>query len=109
MSLYEKSPEEYLELVKEWEDPNPKPVIELHEGIHVVRDDLLDAGSKVRFIDCFVKSLPESIKEIVFGGCPATGYAQISLPIVCKKYGKKVVLFMAERNLEKLHPYKYEV
>jgi len=27
MSLYEKSPEEYLELVKEWEDPNPKPVI----------------------------------------------------------------------------------
>ena len=106
MSLYEKSPEEYLELVKEWEDPNPKPVIELHDGIHVVRDDLLDAGSKVRFIDYFVKSLPERVKEVVFGGCPATGYAQISLPIVCRKYGKKVVLFMAERNLEKLHPYQ---
>ena len=106
MSLYEKSPEDYLELVKDWEDPNPKPVIKMHDGIHVVRDDLLDAGSKVRFIDCFVKSLPESVKEVVFGGCPATGYAQISLPIVCRKYGRKVVLFMAKRNLDKLHPYQ---
>ena len=106
MSLYEKSPEDYLELVKDWEDPNQKPIIELHDGIHVVRDDLLDAGSKVRFIDCFVKSLPESVKEVVFGGCPATGYAQISLPIACRKYGRKVVLFMAKRNLDNLHPYQ---
>ena len=78
----------------------------MHDGIHVVRDDLLDAGSKVRFIDCFVKSLPERVKEVVFGGCPATGYAQISLPIVCRKYGRKVVLFMAKRNLDNLHPYQ---
>ena len=108
MSLYEKSPEDYLELVKDWEDPWPDPIIELHDGIHVVRDDLLDAGSKVRFIDCFVKSLPESVKEVVFGGCPATGYAQISLPIVCRKYGRKVVLFMAKRNLDNLHPYQIQ-
>ncbi len=63
MSLYEKSPEYYLELVKDWEDPNPKPVIELHDGIHVVRDDLLDAGSKVRFIDYFVIFCQISARE----------------------------------------------
>ena len=88
MSLFEETAEDYLELVKDWEDPWPDPVIKMHDDIHVVRDDLLNAGSKVRFVDHYIKTLPENVKEIVFGNCPATGYAQISLPIVCKKYGK---------------------
>ena len=41
-----------------------------------------------------------------FGSCPATGYAQISLPVVCKRYEKKAVLFMAERSMDKLHDYQ---
>ena len=106
MSLFEETAEDYLELVKDWEDPWPDPVIKMHDDIHVVRDDLLNAGSKVRFVDHYIKTLPENVKEIVFGNCPATGYAQISLPIVCKKYGKKAVLFMAERSLYNLHEYQ---
>ena len=106
MSLFKETAEDYLELVKDWEDPWPDPIIEIHDGVHVVRDDLLNAGSKVRFVDYYIKTLPESVKEIVFGNCPATGYAQISLPIVCKKYGKKAVLFMAERDLDNLHEYQ---
>ena len=106
MSLFKETAEDYLDLVKDWEDPWPDPIIEMHDGVHVVRDDLLNAGSKVRFVDYYIKTLPESVKEIVFGNCPATGYAQISLPIVCKKYGKKAVLFMAERDLDNLHEYQ---
>ena len=51
--------EELLELVKDWEDPWPDPVIQDYDGIKVVRDDLLTAGSKIRFIDYYIKTLPE--------------------------------------------------
>ena len=46
--------EELLELVKDWEDPWPDPVIQDYDGIKVVRDDLLTAGSKIRFIDYYI-------------------------------------------------------
>lgn len=102
------SSDELLELIGDWEDPNPTPVIELHNGIHVVRDDLLNYGSKIRFVDYFIGHAPENkeVTEWVFGSCPATGYAQISLPVVCKRYEKKAVLFMAERSMDKLHEYQ---
>lgn len=102
------SPEQYLDMIGDWQDPNPAPVIEMHNGIHVVRDDLLQYGSKIRFVDYFIGHAPENkeVQEWVFGSCPATGYAQISLPVVCERYGKKAVLFMAERSMDKLHPYQ---
>ena len=53
-TLWEETDEDYLDLVKEWTDPYPNPEIIKHDGIHVVRDDLLNAGSKVRFIDYLI-------------------------------------------------------
>lgn len=82
----------------EWTDPNPPIEIHDHEGYLVVRDDLLGYGSKARFVDYLIRSMPE--QEIVFGACPATGYAQISLPVVAERYGKSVHLFMAYRDPE---------
>lgn len=98
----------YLTLLDEegWRDPNPPIVITEHNGFLVVRDDLLGYGSKARFVDYLVKSSPA--KEIVFGACPATGYAQISLPVVATRYGKSVHLFMAKRDPKRLHPYQIE-
>lgn len=98
------SEDQLLGLVKDWEDPNPDPVIINYEGIDVVRDDLLNYGSKIRFVDKFIQET--TANEIVFGCCPATGYAQISLPVVAEKYGKKVILFMAKRNPENYHEYQ---
>ncbi len=102
------SADDLLKLIGDWQDPNSAPVIELHNDIHVVRDDLLNYGSKIRFVDYFIGHALENkqVNEWVFGSCPATGYAQISLPVVCKRYGKKAVLFMAERSMDKLHPYQ---
>lgn len=96
--------EYYLDLIGDWQDPNPTPVIMEHEGIHVLRDDLLEVGTKARAADYLIRNTPH--KEIVYGSSPATGYAQMSLPFVCSKYGKKAVIFMAERALDKLHPYQ---
>lgn len=96
--------EDYLELVRDWTDPNPAPVIVEHEGFQVVRDDLLGAGSKARSLDFFVKNFAG--KELVFGSCPATGYAQISLPFVANRYGKEVHLFMAKRDPKRYTEYQ---
>ena len=102
------SSDEYLQLITGWEDPYPAPVLELHNGIYVVRDDMLDAGTKIRGADYLIGhcSKHRNIKEWVYGSCPATGYAQISLPFLCNRYAKKAVIFMAERGMDKLHAYQ---
>lgn len=107
MQLFDDTAEEYLPLLGDWEDTLPPPVIEEHEGIRVVRDDLLGGGSKMRFADYLIKSRPE-VEEWVYGSSPATGYAQISLSYLCRRYGKKAVIFMAERAWDKLHDYQIE-
>lgn len=101
--------DDYLSLIGDWHDPFSTPQLEMHDGIYVVRDDVLGAGSKVRFLDYLVGHAPEfaSVREWVFGSCPATGYAQISLPVVCDRYGKKAVLFMAQRDPSKYHEYQH--
>lgn len=108
MSLFKDTAEDYLKLIGNWIDPNPLPVIVEHEGINVVRDDMLPVGSKARGADYVIGHCPKfsHIKEWVYGSCPATGYAQVSLPYVCNKYGKKAVLFMAARSMDKLHEYQ---
>lgn len=108
MQGLEHEAEFYLNHVIDWEDPYPSPVIEIYEGITVVRDDLLGYGTKIRGIDYLIGHDPanKNVKEWVFGSCPATGYAQISLPHVCGKYDKKAVLFMAKRSMDKLHDYQ---
>jgi len=93
------------EALEAWQDPNPAPIMEVVEGIHVVRDDLLASGSKARGLDFLIGHSPtnQGIEEWVYGSSPAHGYAQISLPVVCGKYGKKAVIFMADRDKSKLH------
>ena len=91
----------------DWADPNPDPIIEKHNGFLIVRDDLLSGGSKVRFADYLISSNLE-VQEWVYGSSPATGYAQISLSYLCRKYGKKSVIFMADRAVEKRHPYQLQ-
>lgn len=82
----------YLDLCGDWEDPNPPPVVIEHDGIRVVRDDLI-VGSKTRGGDCFISKLPKHIDTIVY--CqPRFGLAGVSILDVAKRHGKKVKLFM---------------
>ena len=85
----------------------PKLVIEEHEGFHVVRDDLLEGGSKRRFVDRLLREeIAEGANEFVYGGCPANGYAQLSIPLQTREYGCKTILFMAKRSMDNLHDYQ---
>ena len=52
----------------------PKLVIEEHEGFYVVRDDLLEGGSKRRFADRLIREeMSAGANEFVYGGCPGNG------------------------------------
>lgn len=93
--------EYYLDLAKDWEDPNPPPRVTMHEGIRVVRDDDL-VGSKVRGGDCLISTLPEHIDTIVYVQ-PRTGLAGVSLLDVAKRHGKKVKLFMPSSKRISVH------
>lgn len=82
--------EYYLNLARNWEDPNPDPVVETYDGVRVVRDDLL-TGSKVRGGDCLISGLNQSTLVYVQ---PRTGLAGVSLLDVAQRHGKRVKLFM---------------
>ena len=94
------STDELLDIIKDWKDPNPPPVVEEYNGFHVVRDDKLGYGSKARFIDYLVKTEGD---EWVFGGANKVGWGPISLTHVCNKYGKKATFFMAKRSVPTWH------
>lgn len=80
----------FLDVTKDWIDPLPTPLVTEHEGIMVVRDDIIN-GSKCRFADLLVQSIKED--TIVYVQ-PRVGLAGVSILNIAKRYNKKVVLFM---------------
>lgn len=87
---------QWNEILAGWKDPYRKPVVKNYGKFRVVRDDLLEIGSKARFADALFFLHPE-IGEWVYGSSPAHGFAQVSLAAAAKRYGKRAVLFMAKR------------
>jgi Pyridoxal-phosphate dependent enzyme len=73
------------------------PILEEHQGVVVVRDDLLEGGSKMRFLGSLV---PEGTREVVFGG-PFCGGAPLALSVLARQRGIRCTLFYAKR--EELH------
>ena len=72
----------------------PTPVIKEYDGIKVVRDDLLNGGTKRRAFTTYIKSKPE-IDEFVYAS-PRQGYAQLSLAYACRDLGKKATVTIPE-------------
>lgn len=73
-----------------WRAP---PAIEEHEGVLVVREDLVAGGSKIRFLPHIVGDA----EEIVFGG-PFCGGAPYALSVWGSRMGAKITLFYAKRK-----------
>lgn len=94
----------FIPLTPDWYDPWPTPQVYIHDGIYVVRDDLLQVGSKVRGADYLIGHSDPDVKEWVYGSS-ATGYAQISIAASCRMYGKKCTMFAAYRP-KNVHPYQ---
>jgi hypothetical protein len=75
----------------------PPPVLQEIEGVLVVRDDLIEGGTKVRALSQFM----DRADEFIYAS-PAQGYAQLALAIACRAAGKQATVFVAKRN--QLHP-----
>ena len=88
-SLYSK--QEYLDMVGDFVGSFPDPVIENIEGRIVVREDLLSVGTKARAGELLVAT---SKSDTIVYVQPRFGFAGISLTELCKKYNKRLVLFM---------------
>lgn len=87
---YEEAKNYYLELASGWKPYNPDPVVITHEGVRVVRDDLI-VGTKTRAGDLLASRINH--KTIVYAQ-PRTGLAGVSILDVAKHHNKEVVLFM---------------
>ncbi|OJJ10694.1 hypothetical protein BKI51_12235 [Alphaproteobacteria bacterium AO1-B] len=74
--------------------PLPSPILETHDGIKVVRDDLLPGGTKARnFRDLISRS---NADEFVYAG-PGFGAAQIALAAVAYQLCRQATLFVPWR------------
>lgn len=73
----------------------PEPVVRQHGSLIVVRDDLLEGGTKRRIIQPILAARPES--EFVYAS-PAFGYAQLALAIAAGEEGKRATIFTAKRK-----------
>lgn len=71
------------------------PSVTLHNGILVVRDDLLHGGTKARYLVPWLRSLDE---DVVIAACSSEGGTQASLAIAAEAVGKKAVIFLANRK-----------
>ena len=83
--------EEYLNMVKDFNSSFDDPIIENYNGIKVVREDLLEVGSKARAGEALIANCKSDVIVYVQ---PRFGFAGISLTKLCKQYNIKLILFM---------------
>jgi hypothetical protein len=88
-NLYSK--QEYLDMVGDFVGSFPDPIIETVNDRIVVREDLLSVGTKARAGELLVA---RSESDTIVYVQPRFGFAGISLTELCKKYNKRLVLFM---------------
>ena len=88
-NLYSK--QEYLDMVGDFVGSFPDPIIETVDDRIVVREDLLSVGTKARAGELLVAT---SESDTIVYVQPRFGFAGISLTELCKKYNKRLVLFM---------------
>lgn len=73
------------------------PIIHAHEGVNVVRDDLLPGGTKSRYF----AGLFDKHDHVVYAS-PAEGGAQTALAWAAREAGKRCTIFVAKRKIP--HP-----
>ena len=71
----------------------PTPIVKEHERIQVVRDDLIEGGTKRRAFYTYIKS--KDYEEFVYAS-PRQGYAQLSLAYACRDLGRKATVTIPE-------------
>jgi hypothetical protein len=91
--------EHYLRLADGFIPYNPDPVVIEHDGVRVVRDDLI-VGTKTRAGDMLMSRANQ--KTIVYSQ-PRTGLAGVSILDCARQHDREVVLFMPASKRISLH------
>ena len=96
---YEEAKQHYLALAEGWKPYNPDPVVVVHDGVRVVREDLI-VGTKTRAGDLIAS---RTTYDTIVYSQPRTGLAGVSILDVAKHHNKEVVLFMPSCKEISLH------
>lgn len=72
--------------------PLPPPPVHRHDGLLVVRDDLIEGGTKARYLGALFLTADE-----VCYASPAEGGAQTALAYVAREMGKRATIFVPRR------------
>lgn len=84
--------EAFLNLTKDFKSLLPEVIIKQHEGIKVVREDLvLKGGTKTRAAEFLISSIKKSTLVYVV---PRVGHAGVAIMELAKLYNKEVIFFM---------------
>jgi hypothetical protein len=70
-----------------------QPVVEMHQGVHVVRDDLIPGGTKARYFEHLFQ-----VHDHVVYASPTFGGAQLGLAYAAREAGKKTTIFVPQRK-----------
>ena len=68
------------------------PIVEMHRGIMVIRDDLFPGGTKARYIGRVFDNADEAVYA-----SPAEGGAQTALATAARALGRRATIFVAQR------------
>ena len=71
-----------------------KITVERHNGVNVLRDDLLPGGTKA----CFIGELLNQAFDCHVYASPVYGAFQIALAEYCRANGRQAVIFCAKRG-----------
>jgi hypothetical protein len=90
------------------DDLSPRAVLSTLEistgNVHVVRDDLLPGGTKLRAVHAYLReALASGVTSFVYAS-PPPGFAQVALAYVCRRLGVDCVLFCEQAGGE-FHEY----
>lgn len=98
--------EEWLELTEDWNDPYDIPILSLHNGRIVVRDDHIVGGTKSRAADLVVaRAESDHLCYVV----PRKGLAGVAILEAAKRHDKKVTFFMPSSKVcSDIQAYCYE-
>jgi hypothetical protein len=75
------------------------PIVRIHDGVRVVRDDLFPGGTKARYVG----TLFRECDELVYAS-PQEGGAQTAIAWVAKDLGKRATIFVAKRAVPHARP-----
>ena len=67
----------------------------------VWRDDLIDGGTKSRFIKPYIERRLENFDEFIYAS-PRVGYGQFALSVVCNQLGCKSTIFVPKGELTEI-------